>query len=182
MSRRYPSWLDCLGAPASLPRSSAGTRRTFKTWVLLLTRPRNLFPYTTFNWVGLDGSEVLSHMTPVVNYCSQCGIDDIRKGYTNHQNLDVTSDSMLLFGNGDGGGGPTPQMLERLRRARAVGEVNDASGSELPLIRMGATMSAFFDFVRAKTTNGEVLPDWYGELYLEFHRGVSRLPHIRLTR
>lgn len=107
-------------------------------------------------------------MTPVVNYCSQCGIDDIRKGYLNRRNLDVSSESMLLFGNGDGGGGPTVQMLERLRRTRAVAETHDASGSELPLIHMGASMTQFFDAIKEDTRSGDLLPDWYGELFLEY--------------
>lgn len=25
----------------------------------------NRFPHTTFNWVGIDGTQVLAHMTPV---------------------------------------------------------------------------------------------------------------------
>jgi len=133
----------------------------------------NLFPYTSFNWVGLDGSELLTHMTPVVDYASQCGINDIRKGYTNHRNLDISKQSMLLFGNGDGGGGPTPEMMERLRRARAVGIEHDASGSELPLVKMGGSMAAFFEHIKVESENGQALPDWYGELYLEFHRGVG---------
>lgn len=28
-------------------------------------KERNRFPHTTFNWVGIDGSQVLCHMTPV---------------------------------------------------------------------------------------------------------------------
>lgn len=130
------------------------------------------FPSHNLYWVGLDGSELLTHMTPVVNYNSQCGIDDIRKGYTNHRDPDACSEGMILFGNGDGGGGPTAPMLERLRRARAVGLENAASGSELPLVKMGGTMAGFLDKVRQETNNGQTLPDWYGELYLEIHRGV----------
>ena len=60
-------------------------------------------------------------------------------------------------------------MMERLRRARAVGEAHDASGSELPLVKMGGTMEGFFDKVRKETANGEALPNWYG-------RVVPRVP------
>lgn len=131
----------------------------------------NQFPHTTFNWVGLDGSQVLSHMTPVNNYNSQCTIEDIRRGYTNHRNLDVSDNALLLFGNGDGGGGPTPPMLERLRRTRAVGKRRDAGG-QLPLVKMGGSFEAFYDAVRAETDNGRKLPIWHGELYLEIHRAT----------
>ncbi|CAD6569406.1 MAG: Glycoside hydrolase, 38 vacuolar alpha mannosidase [Tremellales sp. Tagirdzhanova-0007] len=131
----------------------------------------NNFPHSTFNWVGLDGSQVLTHMTPVNNYNSQCNIKDIRNGMTGHKNLDVTSQALLLFGNGDGGGGPTPPMLEKLRRARAIGKQPDAGG-QLPLVKMGGSFEEFFESVRQETINGGKLPNWRGELYFEFHRGT----------
>ena len=112
-------------------------------------------------------------MTAVVNYNSSCSIEDLRKGYVNHHNLTESSDGIIFFGNGDGGGGPNATMLERLRRARVVGEQNDASGSELPLVKCGRSLDDFFMTLREDTNNGEILPEWVGELYLEIHRGVS---------
>ena len=32
------------------------------------------FPYTTFNWVALDGSQVLAHITPADTYKGQCDL------------------------------------------------------------------------------------------------------------
>ena len=113
-------------------------------------------------------------MTPVVNYNSQCRYEDILKGYTGNHNIDVIPEGMILFGNGDGGGGPAPEMLERLRRVRAVGVQNDPKGAELPLVRVGSGMGEFFQEVRRKTKNGENLPTWWGELYLEIHRKPVR--------
>jgi alpha-mannosidase len=74
----------------------------------------NVFPHSTFNWVGLDGSQVLSHMTPVDTYNGQVDYPELVKGVENNKNLGVTDQCLLLFGNGDGGGGPTPPMLERV--------------------------------------------------------------------
>jgi len=31
----------------------------------------NTFPHSTFNWVGLDSSQILTHMTPVDTYGAQ---------------------------------------------------------------------------------------------------------------
>lgn len=135
------------------------------------TDDSNTFPHTTFNWVGLDGTQVLTHMTPVNNYNSQCNMDDIRRGSTGHKNLEVSNQSLLLYGNGDGGGGPTPPMLEKLKRARAVGKRHDAGG-QLPLVRMGGTFEQFYDAIREETNNGRTLPIWHGELYLEIHRAT----------
>ncbi len=110
-------------------------------------------------------------MTPVNNYNSQCNMNDIRAGMTGHKNLEVTAQSLLLFGNGDGGGGPTPPMLEKLRRARAVGKQHDAGG-QLPLVKMGGSFEEFYETVRKETLNGTRLPNWRGELYFELHRAT----------
>ncbi len=136
----------------------------------------NNFPHSTFNWVGLDGSQILTHMTPVNNYNSQCDISEIRRGQTGHKNLEVTNHSLLLFGNGDGGGGPTPPMLEKLRRARAVATSDNIGKGDIPLVKMGSNFDAFFDHVRGETNGGTMLPNWHGELYFELHRGVSGSP------
>lgn len=39
---------------------------------------------------------------------------------TKHHDLEYSNESLLCFGHGDGGGGPTPEMLERLRRVNDV--------------------------------------------------------------
>jgi alpha-mannosidase len=83
--------------------------------------------------------------------------------------LTLLAQALYLFGNGDGGGGPTPPMMEKLRRARAVGKRADIGG-QLPLVKMGGSFSEFYDSVRKETSNGTKLPNWRGELYGEFHR------------
>ncbi|WOO79172.1 Alpha-mannosidase [Vanrija pseudolonga] len=162
---------DTFGYASQLPQISrlSGASNFFTQ--KLSWNADNAFPHTTFNWVGLDGSQVLTHMTPVNNYNSQCNIDDIRRGTTNNKNLEVTSHALLLFGNGDGGGGPTPPMLEKLRRARALGKQHDAGG-QLPLVKMGGSFEEFYDAVRKETNNGNLLPIWRGELYFELHRAT----------
>lgn len=104
-------------------------------------------------------------------------MDDIHNGLVGHKNKEVTckfrrrlhfrnlesltvkAQSLLLFGNGDGGGGPTPPMLEKLRRARAVG-LTAESGGHLPLVRMGGSMDEFFESVWEETHQGRRLPNW----------------------
>ena len=120
-------------------------------------------------------------MTPVVNYNSQCKYEDILKGHTGNHNIDVLPEGMILFGHGDGGGGPAPEMLERLRRARAVGVQNDPKGAEVPMIKVGDGMGDFFEMVRRKTKNGGTLPTWWGELYLEIHRTCPSCLETLLT-
>jgi alpha-mannosidase len=54
-------------------------------------------------------------MTPTDTYNAQCDYSEITKGVRNHKNLSVTDECLMLYGNGDGGGGPTPRMLEKVR-------------------------------------------------------------------
>jgi alpha-mannosidase len=72
----------------------------------------------------------------------------------------VASRSLLPFGWGDGGGGPTREMLARAARLR------DLDGSPRVEIESPA---AFFTKAEAEYPNP---PVWVGELYLELHRGT----------
>jgi len=120
----------------------------------------NSFPHSTFNWVGLDGSQILTHMTPVNEYNAQADVDEVRRGQTGNKNLEVTSQAVILFGNGDGGGGPTPPMLEKLRRTRAVVQCGQATSTDLPLVKMGGSFDRFFESLKEETANGTKLPNW----------------------
>ncbi|KAG9101891.1 Glycoside hydrolase, 38 vacuolar alpha mannosidase [Ceratobasidium sp. 370] len=159
-------WLpDSFGLSGSLPQlmRSAGMRRFFTQKLSC-----NVFPHSTFNWVGIDGTQVLCHMTPVDTYTAQATTGDVRKAINNHKNLESSDMGLLVFGNGDGGGGPLAKMLENLRRIRAAGN----NSRELPLVKMGHTTEAFFDRLEKESGQGAELPNWHGELYLEFHRGT----------
>src|SRR5699024_3137058 len=68
---------------------------------------------------------------------------------------------VIPFGYGDGGGGPTADMVERARRR------TDLEGS--PRLEMGDP-DGFFDAAREEYA--EAAPVHRGELYLEFHRGI----------
>lgn len=69
----------------------------------------------------------VTHMTPVDTYNAQANYDEIMKGATRNKNLEVTQDALYLFGNGDGGGGPVPPMLE----VRLFDQIRDARFSTL---------------------------------------------------
>ncbi|ORX36276.1 glycosyl hydrolases family 38 N-terminal domain-domain-containing protein [Kockovaella imperatae] len=125
------------------------------------------FPYTSFNWVGIDGSQVLAHMTPVDTYNGQCNYPEIEKAMYNNKNLSVLDECLYLFGNGDGGGGPTPDHLDKLERLTSLAQTNP----EVPGIAL-TKPADFFDHICQETHSGQDLPSWRGELYLEFHRGT----------
>ncbi|EJU04489.1 glycoside hydrolase family 38 protein [Dacryopinax primogenitus] len=168
-ARNVTSWLpDSFGYTGSLPQILRLSGMKYFFTQKLSWNNINKFPHTTFNWVGIDGSQVLVHMTPVDTYTAQATVEDVRKGITSHKNLEVTNQSLLVFGNGDGGGGPLEAMLENLRRTRAVAN----KYREVPLVKMGNTVEEFFEKLEDQTCEGKTLPNWHGEMYFEFHRGT----------
>lgn len=98
--------------------------------------------------------------------------EELIKGARRNKNLGVTDECLLLFGNGDGGGGPTPLMLNKLQRLTSVALENP----EVPSFKI-ARVDEFFDNLCEKTCGGADLPTWRGELYFELHRGVSHQHH-----
>lgn len=129
----------------------------------------NKFPQNSFNWVGIDNSQVLVHMPPDNTYTADANYGDVKRTVFNHQNLYDDQKGMLLYGKGDGGGGPTPEMIEKLRRCRGFA---DTAGGDFPQVEMATTVKDFYSDLRKDTDNGTKLPSWRGELYLEYHRGT----------
>ncbi|KJA22158.1 glycoside hydrolase family 38 protein [Hypholoma sublateritium FD-334 SS-4] len=163
------AWLpDSFGLTGAYPQLIRGAGMKYFFTQKLSWNNINVFPHSTFNWVGIDGTQVLCHMTPVDTYTAQASVGDVNKGLTNHKNLESSDAALLVFGNGDGGGGPLAKMLENLRRIRAVTNTH----RELPPVSMGHSVDEFFETIEEDTKAGSTLPNWHGELYLEFHRGT----------
>ncbi|KAK4948234.1 Glycoside hydrolase, 38 vacuolar alpha mannosidase [Elasticomyces elasticus] len=162
-------WLpDTFGYSTQLPQLCrlAGMSRFFTQ--KLSWNNINNFPHTTFNWVSLDGSQVLCHMTPAETYTAEAHFGDVKRSVTQHKSMDQDSTSLLVFGKGDGGGGPTFQHIEKLRRCRGI---SDKIGL-LPRVKMGDSVDDFFARLERKAERGTEYATWYGELYFELHRGT----------
>jgi alpha-mannosidase len=114
----------------------------------------------TFTWQGIDGSEVLGHFPPADTYNSDVSVRELLYANREFKDHESSGTSLLVYGYGDGGGGPTRSMLESLRRAR------DLQG--LPRTRT-ATSDEFFEALEAEDADR---PAVVGELYFEYHRGV----------
>jgi alpha-mannosidase len=110
----------------------------------------------TFVWQGDDGSEVLGHFPPADTYSSNATAGDLLRAARAYKDHDASATSLLIFGWGDGGGGPSRTMLETLRRA------GDLQG--LPRTRQ-VSSEEFFDGLDAEHRV-------VGELYFEYHRGT----------
>jgi alpha-mannosidase len=154
-------WLpDSFGYTAAMPQiaRAAGARSFFtqkESW-----NETNRMPHHTFLWEGIDGSRVLTHFPPVDTYNSQLSPAELAHAEREHREKGVHNASIVPFGWGDGGGGPTREMMAAARRAA------DLEGS--PRVAVG-TPASFYDEARAALADPAV---WSGEMYLEFHRGT----------
>ncbi|HYI17937.1 MAG TPA: glycoside hydrolase family 38 C-terminal domain-containing protein, partial [Solirubrobacteraceae bacterium] len=154
-------WLpDVFGYAAQLPQLMrlAGVDR-FLTQKLSWNRFTSPESHT-FTWQGLDGSEVLTHFPPADTYNAEATVPELRAAAADYKDHPRSRRSLLVFGHGDGGGGPTAEMLERLRRA------GDLAG--MPPVALD-TPAAFFDDLAAEAQD---LRTVVGELYFEYHRGT----------
>ncbi len=157
-------WIpDVFGYPAGLPQLfRAGGMDRFITQKLSWNK-QNRFPHHTFRWEGLDGSSVLTHFPPVDTYNAEITPTEIARSMRSFKEHTWSDASLMPFGHGDGGGGPTREMLERAHRLANIDP--DVS------IEIGST-GDFFSAVEREAVNGADIPVWRGELYFEMHRGT----------
>ena len=154
-------WLpDSFGYTAALPQlvALAGAR-----WFLtqkISWNQTNRFPHHTFRWEGIDGSRVFTHFPPADTYNSEIAGSELARAARQFAEKGRATTSLLPFGWGDGGGGPTREMLARARRTA------DLDGSPAVTVQ---SPRAFFQQAEAEYPDA---PVWVGELYLEFHRGT----------
>jgi alpha-mannosidase len=159
---------DTFGFPACLPTVMRACGADVFITNKISWNQANTFPHTSFRWRGLDGSEVLAHNTPGGDYNATLTPKELRKATANVRGRDaagLTGPAVALqpFGFGDGGGGPTADMLERVHAAA------DCEG--LPRAELGSVVG-FLDALEQEDQRAGGLPVWSGPLDLELHRGV----------
>ena len=129
----------------------------------------NVFPHSSFRWRGIDGSEVLVHamrddragFSGRAGYNGKLTPAEILNAWRMHADRNVHEEALQPAGHGDGGGGPTAEMIES---ARVLSDM-----PVLPAVQFGHPGEFF---ARLHEDGSRVLPTWNGELYLEFHRGT----------
>jgi alpha-mannosidase len=153
-------WIpDVFGYSAAFPQiMRAGGCRRFVTQKLSWN-DTNQLPHHTFWWEGIDGSRVLTHFPPANTYNGDMKPAELVASVRRFRDHGRSRHSLYLFGYGDGGGGPTREMLERAERLR------DLEG--VPRVRIESP-SELFARIEAEDDH----PVWVGELYLEKHRGT----------
>ena len=141
----------------------------------------NKMPYDAFYWEGIDGTEIFTSFITAQEFGGTPGFDKQKTTYCGHitpsqvkgtwdrfGEKEYCNQALMTFGYGDGGGGPTKEMLEVQRRL--------AKGLPgMPVTKIGFLLpyldenKAQFDKVCERTNR---IPRWVGELYLEYHRGT----------
>ncbi|MGA2977689.1 MAG: alpha-mannosidase [Spirochaetia bacterium] len=154
-------WLpDAFGYSGALPQIMRQCGVDYFMTIKLSWNIFNRFPHHSFRWKGIDGSTVLAHMAPEGTYNSSAAPRALAKAESEFLDKGVSDRCLLIFGIGDGGGGPGEEHLERLARERNLEGL--APVRQEPAIR-------FFD---ALARDAERLETWRGELYLERHQGT----------
>lgn len=158
-------WLpDCFGFSGALPQlmRQAGIDSFFT--IKVNWSEANRFPADLFWWEGLDGSRVLAHTfdNPMHGYNGFVRPDCMVPTWRNFRGKDKHPASLLCVGYGDGGGGPTPEMVTRETQLRAFPTVPKARWTRV---------DDFYAGLHA-TAAEKRLPVWQGEIYLELHRAT----------
>ncbi len=166
-AENYMLWLpDVFGYSAALPQilKKSGVPYFFTTKISW--SETNTFPHDSFIWQGIDGSEVFAVLGKT--YVSELNPKSIMTAWKKHDDKTHTARQISTFGWGDGGGGPTTDMLENFARLK-----RGIPG--LPEVKIQKSLESLKQAEKEFLENSELLkwtPKWQGELYLEFHRGT----------
>ena len=154
-------WLpDTFGYSAALPQIMKGSEVKYFLTTKLSWNDTNQFPYETFIWKGIDGSEVPVHFNTIHTWIDE---ESVAKRINDVKNPRESDSMLMAYGFGDGGGGPSEDMVKR-----AIFTEKTCKNAVVE----HTTVSEFMKRVSKKE-----LPTYFGELYLELHRGTYTTNH-----
>lgn len=168
-------WLpDVFGYSAALPQILKKSGIDYFMTTKISWSETDQMPMDTFIWRGIDGSEVFTHFITTKDYSNRkdegttyvgnVNPNQVMGAWDRYRNKDINDEVLMSFGYGDGGGGPTKEMLENAKRLKY-------GIPGCPVFRIDFAGS-FFDRVYNRVKDNKNLPTWVGELYLEYHRGT----------
>lgn len=163
-------WLpDVFGYSAAFPQIMKKSGMKYFMTTKISWNQYNHFPYDTFWWKGIDGSEIFTHFitTPedgswFYTYNGHMDPEEVTGVWENYKDKDKNDELLIAYGWGDGGGGPTREMLEQSRVMKNI--------PGIPRVEMSSAEGYFrrlYDHA-----DKENLGKWDGELYFELHRGT----------
>lgn len=155
-------WLpDSFGYGASLPQIVLHSGSKYFLTQKISWNDTNQFPHHSFFWEGIDGSRVFTHFPPADTYNSTISAAELKRAESTFSESGMATMSLLPFGWGNGGGGPTEEMVEAGKRSQNL------EGS--PRVKF-SDPDTFFNAAEAEYPDA---PIWKGELHLELHRATS---------
>lgn len=178
-------WLpDVFGYSAALPQILKKSGIKYFVTTKISWSQFNSMPNDTFMWRGIDGSEIFTYFVTTCDYNRHDGDRITFSGKNNtttytgninanqvlgtwkrYQNKDINDETMMLYGYGDGGGGPTKEMLENAKRLKY-------GIPGCPRLQTGLDGDFLDRLYDRLVQSGVEIPKWVGELYLEYHRGT----------
>jgi alpha-mannosidase len=163
--RHTVCWLpDCFGFSGALPQLLRQAGITSFFTIKVNWSETNRFPADLFWWEGIDGSRVLAHTfdNPRGGYNGQLGPEAYLRTWQNFRQKALHGQTLLAIGYGDGGGGVTPEFIEREMQLR-----------DFPVLPKAAwgRVEDFFTHAR-ETAKAAATPVWKGDIYLELHRAT----------
>ncbi|MFI1731570.1 alpha-mannosidase [Streptomyces acidicola] len=154
-------WLpDSFGYTAAYPQLAKLAGNEWFLTQKISWNQTNKFPHHTFWWEGIDGTRIFTHFPPVDTYNARFSGEEMDRAVRNYREKGGGTRSLAPFGWGDGGGGPTREIMERARR------LADLEGSPKVVVEHP---DEFFAKARDEYPDA---PVWAGELYLELHRAT----------
>jgi alpha-mannosidase len=175
-------WLpDVFGYSAALPQIMQKCGIHYFMTTKISWNEFNKMPYDTFLWEGIDGTEVLTHFSSsrdygkgaveggtetehFTTYNAMLTPSQVKGNWQRYSQKELHTESLMSYGFGDGGGGPTEVMLENCRRM-------EKGIPGCPKTKQSHTKE-FFHRLEKDVEGNRFLPKWVGELYLEYHRGT----------
>lgn len=168
-------WLpDTFGYSPALPQLMAQSGLDVFITHKMSWNDTNKMPYEVFWWEGIDGTRVPTYFLTTqpmestsigTTYCPDLKPSHVMGTWRRYSQKDGEDHLWLCYGHGDGGGGPTREMLERIRRM-------EAGLPGCPKVEHGPMGPYFAELARRMRAAPGDYPAWVGELYLEFHRGT----------
>ncbi|GAB7105814.1 glycoside hydrolase family 38 C-terminal domain-containing protein [Streptomyces phaeofaciens JCM 4814] len=154
-------WLpDSFGYTAAYPQLAKLAGNDWFLTQKISWNQTNKFPHHTFWWEGIDGTRIFTHFPPIDTYNARFSGEEMDRAVRNYSEKGAGTRSLAPFGWGDGGGGPTREIMERARR------LADLEGSPKVVVEHPDTF-----FAKAREEYPDA-PVWVGELYLELHRAT----------
>jgi alpha-mannosidase len=169
------AWLpDTFGFSAAIPQILKKTGVKYFLASKLGWNEYHEMPCDSFHWRGIDGSEVLAQFITAqsptfmptahaVSYNGRIDAPHLISAWKKYRQKALHDEVIMAYGYGDGGGGPTKDMLEAQRRfSKGI--------PGCPVTKQGKAIDFFHNLEKASNNNR--FPTWVGELYLEGCRGT----------